>query len=45
MHEPTLQGLVDAQHVRDVITLLFVATDERDWATVRACLEIGRAHV
>jgi hypothetical protein len=33
-----LRLLVDRQRVADVISQLFVGTDQRDWARVRACL-------
>jgi SnoaL-like protein len=33
-----LTGLLERERVIETITRLFVATDERDWPTVRACL-------
>lgn len=33
-----LQTLVDRQRIVDVLVELFVATDRRDWAAVKACL-------
>ena len=34
-----LSRILDQQHVVDVITRLFVATDQRDWDAVRNCFE------
>ena len=35
--DDTLRYLVEKDAIVDTITRLFIATDQRDWATVRAC--------
>jgi hypothetical protein len=35
--DDTLRYLVEKDAIIDTITRLFIATDQRDWATVRAC--------
>src|SRR3712207_6147353 len=35
--DDTLRYLVERDAIIDTITRLFIATDQRDWATVRAC--------
>ncbi len=35
--EAELQALIDKDRIRQVITTLFVRTDQRDWPAVRAC--------
>jgi hypothetical protein len=34
----TLEALLDREAITDVLTTLFVATDQRDWPAVHACL-------